>query len=344
MRPRRLRGIGTEGAGPQCVRWQPAEGDVRALAPGGPPAADRGRAHPWRGRGVQAEHLRPAGRPGGQGMAVLVVSSETEEVLGLADRIVVMRDGRLVADLDGHTATEEELVALAFGAQPRSPAMSSRQRRHRSTSTHPLRPRGRPLLTHQHPAADYAIIWVVLAALRAARADHPELPDASEPAQHPRPAGAGAHRRVGRHHHHDRRRFRHLQGAIYVAAPLVALAVEIRDRHPVCWPSSPAVRSDSSPGRLNGGIVTLGSINSFIATLATSFIIFGLGYIVSDGSHPAAHGPGRLGGRSHAPTSPASRRRRSSRSSSWRRPGSCSRGRASAGTCTRWAATWRRRA
>lgn len=51
-----------------------------------------------------------------EGMAVLVVSSETEEVLGLADRILVMRDGRLLAELDGHTATEEELVALAFGA------------------------------------------------------------------------------------------------------------------------------------------------------------------------------------------------------------------------------------
>jgi ABC-type sugar transport system ATPase subunit len=51
----------------------------------------------------------------GEGMAVLVVSSETEEVLGLADRILVMRDGHLLAELDGHAATEEELVALAFG-------------------------------------------------------------------------------------------------------------------------------------------------------------------------------------------------------------------------------------
>jgi ABC-type sugar transport system ATPase subunit len=51
----------------------------------------------------------------GAGMAVLVVSSETEEVLGLADRILVMRDGHMLAELDGHTATEEELVALAFG-------------------------------------------------------------------------------------------------------------------------------------------------------------------------------------------------------------------------------------
>jgi ABC-type sugar transport system ATPase subunit len=53
----------------------------------------------------------------GEGMGILVVSSETEEVLGLADRIVVMRDGRVLDELDGHTATEEELVALAFGTE-----------------------------------------------------------------------------------------------------------------------------------------------------------------------------------------------------------------------------------
>lgn len=51
------------------------------------------------------------------GLAVLVVSSETEEVLGLADRIVVMRDGRVAGELDGHTATEAELVGLAFGTE-----------------------------------------------------------------------------------------------------------------------------------------------------------------------------------------------------------------------------------
>ena len=52
-----------------------------------------------------------------QGTAILVVSSETEEVLGLADRILVMRDGRLIAELDGRSATEAELVALAFGTE-----------------------------------------------------------------------------------------------------------------------------------------------------------------------------------------------------------------------------------
>ncbi len=52
----------------------------------------------------------------GAGMGVLIVSSEMEEVLGLAHRILVMRNGRIVADIDGETATEEVVVALAFGS------------------------------------------------------------------------------------------------------------------------------------------------------------------------------------------------------------------------------------
>ena len=35
-----------------------------------------------------------------QGMAVLLISSEHEEVLGLAHRVLVMRGGRIVAELD----------------------------------------------------------------------------------------------------------------------------------------------------------------------------------------------------------------------------------------------------
>lgn len=50
------------------------------------------------------------------GMAVLLVSSEIEEVMGLAHRIVVMHQGQLVAEFDGDTAQEELVIAAAFGA------------------------------------------------------------------------------------------------------------------------------------------------------------------------------------------------------------------------------------
>jgi ABC-type sugar transport system ATPase subunit len=49
------------------------------------------------------------------GGAVILVSSELEEVLGLADSVVVMRRGRLTATLSRDEATEERVLAAAFG-------------------------------------------------------------------------------------------------------------------------------------------------------------------------------------------------------------------------------------
>jgi len=51
-----------------------------------------------------------------QGMGILVVSSELPEVLGIADRVVVMRQGALVASLPRAEATEERLLRLALPA------------------------------------------------------------------------------------------------------------------------------------------------------------------------------------------------------------------------------------
>lgn len=47
--------------------------------------------------------------------AVVVISGELIELLGLADRIAVMRSGRLVAEFDAESATEEDLVSAALG-------------------------------------------------------------------------------------------------------------------------------------------------------------------------------------------------------------------------------------
>jgi rhamnose transport system ATP-binding protein len=49
------------------------------------------------------------------GVAVLMISSELEEILGLADRVLVMRKGRIVAELVGAEATEEACMSAAFG-------------------------------------------------------------------------------------------------------------------------------------------------------------------------------------------------------------------------------------
>jgi ABC-type sugar transport system ATPase subunit len=49
-----------------------------------------------------------------QGMAVVLISSEHEEILGLAHRVLVMRGGRVVAELDGEAMSEEAIMKAAF--------------------------------------------------------------------------------------------------------------------------------------------------------------------------------------------------------------------------------------
>lgn len=50
-----------------------------------------------------------------EGIAVLVVSSDLPELLGLCDRILVMREGRIAGEVDAQTATEEQVMTLATG-------------------------------------------------------------------------------------------------------------------------------------------------------------------------------------------------------------------------------------
>jgi ribose transport system ATP-binding protein len=50
------------------------------------------------------------------GLAVVLVSNEMEEILGLAHRVVVMRSGTVVADLSGDAMTEAAVLGSMFGA------------------------------------------------------------------------------------------------------------------------------------------------------------------------------------------------------------------------------------
>jgi ABC-type sugar transport system ATPase subunit len=56
------------------------------------------------------------------GLAILLISNEVEEILGLAHRVLVMRSGRLVAELSGPDMTEEAIVGAAFGTTTSSAA------------------------------------------------------------------------------------------------------------------------------------------------------------------------------------------------------------------------------
>jgi ribose transport system ATP-binding protein len=53
----------------------------------------------------------------GRGIACILISSELEEVIGMCSRVLVMRAGRLVGELQGDHITEEEIMLYATGVK-----------------------------------------------------------------------------------------------------------------------------------------------------------------------------------------------------------------------------------
>ena len=61
--------------------------------------------------GAKVDIQRKVAELSSAGLAVIFISSELEEVVRIAQRIVVMRDRRKIGELDGHTATVDDVVA-----------------------------------------------------------------------------------------------------------------------------------------------------------------------------------------------------------------------------------------
>jgi ribose transport system ATP-binding protein len=69
--------------------------------------------------GAKSEIYRIISDLAQEGVAILMVSSELPEIVGLSDRVLVMREGRLVGELGGTTdrqITQENIMAYATGA------------------------------------------------------------------------------------------------------------------------------------------------------------------------------------------------------------------------------------
>ncbi|HEY0944113.1 MAG TPA: ATP-binding cassette domain-containing protein, partial [Opitutaceae bacterium] len=64
--------------------------------------------------GAKAEIHRLMGRLVEQGLAIILISSELPELLGMADRIAVLRRGRLAGVLPARGATREAVLHLAM--------------------------------------------------------------------------------------------------------------------------------------------------------------------------------------------------------------------------------------
>ncbi len=51
------------------------------------------------------------------GIGILLISSELPEIIGLSDRALVMREGRVVGEYTRAEASEEKLLAAAAGVR-----------------------------------------------------------------------------------------------------------------------------------------------------------------------------------------------------------------------------------
>ena len=71
--------------------------------------------------GAKAEIHALMSELAGQGMSILMISSELPEILGISDRILVMREGRLAAEFSRQEATQDKIMQAATGQIPGSP-------------------------------------------------------------------------------------------------------------------------------------------------------------------------------------------------------------------------------
>ncbi len=88
-----------------AVRRQPAEADRRPGDERRPEGADRRAPDPRRRRRRPGRDLGPhPQRPRATGLAVLLISADLDELIGLSDTLRVILRGRLVADVDPPTS------------------------------------------------------------------------------------------------------------------------------------------------------------------------------------------------------------------------------------------------
>lgn len=67
--------------------------------------------------GAKSEIYRLIDDLAGEGKAVLLISSELEEILSMSDRIVVMREGKVSGEFERSEADQEKIMAAATGTK-----------------------------------------------------------------------------------------------------------------------------------------------------------------------------------------------------------------------------------
>lgn len=67
--------------------------------------------------GAKSEIYRMMIEMAKKGVAILMISSELPEIVGMSDRVYVMREGYTVGELESDDINQERIMAFACGAQ-----------------------------------------------------------------------------------------------------------------------------------------------------------------------------------------------------------------------------------
>ena len=67
--------------------------------------------------GAKFEIYKLLDRLAGEGVAIIIISSELSEILGMSDRVLVMSEGAIVSEFTREEATREVIMEFATGAR-----------------------------------------------------------------------------------------------------------------------------------------------------------------------------------------------------------------------------------
>jgi ribose transport system ATP-binding protein len=89
--------------------------------------------------GAKSEIYRIISDLAAQGVAILMISSELPEIVGMSDRVLVMREGHLMGEVGGATGeaiTQENIMAYATGVKQSSSPLTSHEPNTASIESH----------------------------------------------------------------------------------------------------------------------------------------------------------------------------------------------------------------
>ena len=102
--------------------------------------------------GAKVEVHRIISELAASGLAILLISSDLPEVLAMSDRILVLHEGRITAEIPRATATEEGVMYAATGnVEPTWPPSSTASNRPRPPDGAPM---AEPIAAHRAAGGD----------------------------------------------------------------------------------------------------------------------------------------------------------------------------------------------